>query len=74
MGATRESPVSRAAIEWVYRIHTRPGPGLPESVYEAFPTPRLTAPGHEGMRWSAQCVLSSFGAHRIEEGIAPSSP
>ncbi len=32
MGATRESPVSRA---------------------------------------SAQCVLSSFGAHRIEEGITP---
>ncbi len=50
MGATWESPVSRAAVEWVYRIHTRLGPGLLESVYEAFPAPQLTAPAHEGMR------------------------
>ncbi len=59
MGAPRESPVSRAAVEWVYRIQTRPGPGLLESVYEAFPAPQLTAPGYE--------------AHRIEEGITPPS-
>jgi len=38
------------AVEWAYKIQTRFGPGLLESVYEAVPAPQLTEPSHEGMK------------------------
>ncbi len=40
MGGARESRVSGAPLTWAYKIHTRFGPVLLESVYEAVPAPQ----------------------------------